>query len=120
VRDVGVDATDVGARTNQAGDLARRADRPTARVEANRSEGIRSEIVESELEVVAVIRARASVSDPRNGRGEPEVVEDAGGDLGVGDKREHAKRIAAARALGDVVPTSGSSTTTKSTTASKT
>ena len=75
-----------------------------ARVVANRSEGIRSEIVEGELEVVAVIRGRASRSDPRNGRREPEVVENAGGDLGVGDKREHAKRIAAARALGDVVP----------------
>jgi len=52
-----------------------------ARVEANWSEG--SEVVEGELALANVVIGRCtSWCDRRNGRSEPEVIEDAGGDVG--------------------------------------
>ncbi len=55
--------------------------------------------VELESVVVGWVARR---SDRWHGRSEAEVVEDAGGDVGVGDEREHAEVISTPRALGDV------------------
>jgi len=58
----------------------------------------------SKIELANVVIGRcASRGDRRNGRREPEGVEDGGGEVGVGEEREHAKPIATARALSDVL-----------------
>jgi len=79
------EASGVGAHTNQRGD----PEPPRALGEPERS------VVEGELELVAVVGRRcASRRDRRNGRSEPDVVEDVCGEVGVGEECEHGSRRA--------------------------
>ena len=59
---------------------------------------------ESKVELAnVVVRGWARRCDGRDSRSEPEVIEDLGGEVGMGEEGKQAKGSATARALGNVL-----------------